>query len=169
MAVAAGVPTLDGEAVPDFRGDASGLCGLGINRDPLSASASEEFAVALAEHFDETLEGQPCRLADPGAQNNFVTEGGGRFVIDLVPQHDPANFIARGNGRGSIPMRGRYFLDPADVNCVVDVVLPIDVVRLDGERHFKRRDGFAHAALYGNRAGCRNRKIRSVTAKTRAR
>jgi len=36
-----------------------------------------------------------------------------------VPQDDPADFIARRNGRGGVPMGGRDFLDPADVNGVV--------------------------------------------------
>ena len=137
----------DGEALADFRWNAGGLGGFGIDWDPQGARLSEEFAIVLAEDLDETLEGETRGLADPGAKNDFVTEARGRFVIDLVPQYDPADFIARGNGSGRVPMRGCDCLDPADVNGVVDVILPINVGRLNGNNHFERRHGFAHATL----------------------
>ena len=131
----------------DFGWDTSGLGGFGINRDPQGPRLGEKLAIVLAKNLDETLEGKTRGLADPGAENNFVAQTGGRFVIDLVPQHDPADFIARQDRRGGVPMRGRDFLDPADVNGVVDVVLPVDVGWLNGERHFERRHGLAHTAL----------------------
>jgi len=137
----------DGEALADFRGGPDGLCGFGIDWDPLSAGLSEELAIAFAKDFDKTLEGKTRGLADPGAENDFVAEARGRFVIDLVSQHDPADAVARRDGRGRVPMGGRDFLDPADVNGVIDVILPINVRRLNGDNHFERRHGFAHATL----------------------
>ena len=129
----------DGEALADFQWNAGGLGGFGIDWDPQGARLSEEFAIVLAEDLDETLEGETRGLADPGAKNDFVTKARRRFVIDLVTENDPADIIARRNGRSRVPMRRRDFLDPADVNGVVDVVLPVNVRRFHSERHFKGR------------------------------
>src|SRR4029077_14551721 len=41
-------------------------------------------------------------------------------------------------GRGGLPGNGRDLLDPAQVNDVVDVVLLVDVRRLDHNGHFER-------------------------------
>src|SRR2546423_461379 len=127
--------------------DANGLCGFRVDRDPERARGREYLPIALAQDLDEPLEGNPRRLADPGAKNDFVAETDGRFVIDLVTENDPADFVARGDRSRRVPMRGRDFLDPADVNGVVNVVLPIDVRRLNRDRHFERRRGLGHATL----------------------
>ena len=63
----------------------------------------------------------------PRAKHDFVAENRRRFVVDLVPQHDPANRFLRFGGRERFPVRRRHILHPAQVNGVVHVILPVDI------------------------------------------
>ena len=110
---------------------------MGIDRDPEGPSLRQQFAIASTKDLDEALKSYARRFPDPRAKNDLVSEADGRFVIDLVPEHDPGDFIARGHRGGGVPMRGRDLLDPADVNGVVDMVLLVDVRGLDGHRHLE--------------------------------
>ena len=114
---------------------------------PMFISLLRDISGRKAADFGETLEGDPSSFAYPGAKHDFVAEGGGCLVIDLVAQDYPADRVARGRGSGRFPVRGGDLLDPAQVNDVVDVVLPIDVRPLDNNGHFELRRGFSHAAL----------------------
>src|SRR5207253_5626052 len=51
--------------------------------------------IAVPPDFREPFECEPSRFADPRAQHDLVTEGGGSFVVDLVPQNDPADPLLR--------------------------------------------------------------------------
>ena len=94
-------------------------------------------AVDLTSNFGEAFKLQSRCRADPGSQNSLIAHARRRFVIDLVPKNDPADRALRFGAGQSFPMRGRDVLDPAQINGVVDVILVVDVARLNGDRHFK--------------------------------
>ena len=79
--------------------------------------------------FRESLEGEPSGFADPSAQHDLVTNGGGSFVVDLVPQNDPADIFLRFQTGDGSPVCSGNFLDPAQVHGVVHMILLVDVFR----------------------------------------
>jgi hypothetical protein len=87
----------------------------------------------------ESFEREPSGFADPGAQHNFVVEGGGRFVVNLVSQYYPAGSLLCFRAGDSSPMRGGNILDPPQINGVVHVILLVDITRQDWNGHFERR------------------------------
>ena len=68
----------------------------------------------------------------------------GLLVIDLMSQNHPVNVVL-GFARGQrTPMRDGDILDPAQINRVVDVILPVDVIRPDGNDKFESRRNGRH-------------------------
>src|SRR5438309_7124450 len=113
----------------ELGGEAGGFSSADINRHPERARLSEKLFVDLTADFGEAFELQPTGLADPRAQDNLLPERSRKSVIDLVPQHDPADGGLRLRARERFPMRGRNILDPAQINGVVHVLLLVDVGR----------------------------------------
>jgi len=83
----------------------------------------------MSSDFRESFEGEPSGFADPRAQQDSVTNGSGSFVVDLVPQNDPADVVLCFRAGNRLPMRSGNFLHPPEVNGVVYVILLVDVIR----------------------------------------
>ena len=132
----------------DFGRDANGLGGIGVDGDPKGARLSEDFAVALAKHLDETFGISLCEALAcerPVVATDF---GGFREVVRhgetglLVPPQDPValadaidTLLADPARRHTLALAGRQdvvarFSWPA----VVDRVLAAYMVAMDYER-----------------------------------
>ena len=85
----------------------------------------------MSSDFRESFEGEPSGFADPRAQQDLVTKRRGSFVVDLVPQNDPADVVLCFRAGNRLPMRSGNILDPPEVNGVVHVILLVYVVRED--------------------------------------
>jgi len=121
--------------------------GLRINRTPERPSFRKQLAIASSQNFGEAFERKPGCFAHPGAQHDVIVQTGRCFVIDLVPQHHPADILLRFCVGHRSPMRSSNLLHPPQVDRVVHMLLLIDVVRQNHDGHFKR--GRGHSALRG--------------------
>src|SRR5438093_10686699 len=74
-----------------FGRDANRTPGLRIDWTPEGAGLRQKLVIALAPDIREALEGEPSGFADPCAKHDFVAQADGRFVIDFVSQHNPAD------------------------------------------------------------------------------
>ena len=83
----------------------------------------------MAPDFREAFKRQPSSFADPCPQYDLVTVRRRSFVVDLVPQNDPADGFLRVLAGYRAPVRGGNLLHPAKVNGVVHVILLVDVIR----------------------------------------
>src|SRR6266700_2209517 len=81
----------DGKLRTQFGRDANWTPGLRIDGTPERARLRQELAITFAPDFGEPFERESSGFADPCAKRDFVAERGGRFVIDLMAQHDPAD------------------------------------------------------------------------------
>ena len=121
-----------------FRRDARRPASLLIDGTPERARLRQELAIALPADFGKSLESKPARVAYPCAKHDFVAKRGRRLVVDLVAQHDPADGGLRFATGDRSPMRGGNILDPAQVNGVVNVILLVNVGRIDRHDHLER-------------------------------
>jgi hypothetical protein len=94
-------------------------------------------SIILPADFGEAFEGEPSGFADPRPKHDFIAQRGGRFVIDFVSQHDPANCLLSVGAGDRLPMRDRDILDPAQVNRIVHMVLLVNIVWLNRNGHFE--------------------------------
>ena len=53
----------------------------------------------------------------------------GRFVVDLVPENNPADGLLRFHAGNGSPVRSGNLLHPSQVHRVVHVILLVDVIR----------------------------------------
>src|SRR6266700_316019 len=92
----------DGKLRTQFGRDANWTPGLRIDGTPERARLRQELAITFAPDFGEPFERESSGFADPCAKRDFVAVRGGRFVIDLMAQHDPADrFLRVRTGDGS--------------------------------------------------------------------
>jgi hypothetical protein len=136
----------DGKLRTQFGRDANWTPGLRIDGTPERARLRQELAITFAPDFGEPFERESSGFADPCAKRDFVAERGGRFVIDLMAQHDPADrFLSVRTGDCS-PVRDRNILDPPQVNDVVNVFLLVDVAWQNRNGHFESGGGVHFAS-----------------------
>ena len=130
-----------GKLRTQFGGDANWTPGFCIDGTPERARLRQELAIALAPDFGEPFEGQSSGFTHPRAKHDFVAERGGRFVVDLVSQYDPAAGLLRFRAGDGSPMRGGNVLDPPQVHGVVNMILLVDIVGQNRNDHFESGGG----------------------------
>src|SRR5437773_5298996 len=70
----------------------------------------------MAPDFRESFERKSRGFADPCAQDDFVTKRRRSFVVDLVPQDDPADRLLCFRAGDRLPMRSGNTLNPPQVD-----------------------------------------------------
>src|SRR5262245_1310 len=107
--------------------DPLGPSGGAVHRHPDAAARDHELVVPGAADLHESLAGDRTGRPDPGPADDRVTEERRRFVVELVAGDDPRKPFEIGRCGGSLPVRARHLLYPAEVDHVVDVIEVVDV------------------------------------------
>jgi hypothetical protein len=148
----------------DLAGNTHRPTGDCVDRTPKCARSGENLVIRFTSDFRKPLEGDAGRFANPGPQFHPIVLKGRLLIFDFVSQHDPLYF-SLGLGRGeSAPMGHCDILNPAQINGIVDMILPIDVFRLDTNGQFKEGGDGGHWRLGEDRGEARASNSRRLIA-----